>query len=182
MGPWWVRLSKSRLSETGHRHDLDIALLEVDDRDQVVDEWHLERRSLTVNNQAVLGETGDNSDHHPEPIPVDSACFQTDQILRPELTLLESSPPLDHDLGASDLFGRLPVFDPFESDLESLVNATNRPHLMGAVLDPNGGSGVEVDDVFGLDVEAEEPPETVGPPEPSYSVPSAFSRRTRRQL
>jgi hypothetical protein len=53
---------------------------------------------------------------------------------------------------------------------------------MGAVLHPHGGTGIEVDDVLGLDVETEKPLETVGASESPDSVTGTLSRRTRRQL
>jgi hypothetical protein len=65
--------------------------------------------------------------------------------------------------------------------LEALVDATNRPHLMRAALDPNRSAGIEMNDVFGLYVEAKEPTETVGTPEPADPVTATVSRRTRRQ-
>lgn len=177
-GRWW----QSRLGEAGHGHDLDITLLEVDDRDQVVYEWDLEGGAVIVHNQAVLRHTGDDSDHNPEAMPIDGACLETDQVLGPELTFLEDSPTFDIDLGTSHLLGSFSVLDPLEGHLESLVNATNRPHNVGTVLDPNRCARVEMDEVFGLDVKAKETPKTVGTSEPPDPVTSAFSRRTRRQL
>jgi hypothetical protein len=67
--------------------------------------------------------------------------------------------------------------------LKTSVYATNRPHCVGAVVDPNRCAGIEVDDVFGLYVEAEKAGEAVGTAESADSMPGpTLSRRTRRQL
>jgi hypothetical protein len=174
-------MPNSRRGEAGNGHDLQIALLEIDNRDQVVDEWHFEGRPVTVHHQPILSQAGDHADHHPEPISIDGACLEADQILRPELAFLEDSPLFDKDLGVSQHLGAFPVLDSLESDLETLVDATNRPHLMGSALDPNRSAGIEMYDVLGLYVEAKEPTETVGTPEPADPVTGTLSRRTRRQ-
>ena len=174
--------SRSRLGETGHGDDLHVTLIEVDYRDQVVDEGDLEGRSFAVDNETVLGQTGNDAHHHPEPIAVDGARLETHQILWPELAFLEGSPPFDKDFRPPERFSPLTIIDSLEGDLKALVDTTNRSHLLGVVVDPDGGTGVEVDDVLGLYVETEKPSETVGPPQSPDPVIGAFSRRTRRQL
>jgi len=179
---WRGRSWKSRPDEPGQSHDLDVTLLQVDNRDQIVDKGHFEGRTITFHDQTILGQTGDDADHHSDPSPLQAAGLETDQVCGPELTLFEGTASLDHDFGAPDLLSTFPVVDSLEGDLKTLVNATQRPHRVGAVVDPDGGSGVKVDDVFGLQVETQETLETVGTPESPYPVTGALSRRTRRQL
>ena len=158
-------------------------MLEIDHWNQVVDKGHLERWPAPVHHQTILGETGNYADHDSQPIPIDRPSLQANQILGPELAFAQVSSTLDQDLGPPYLLCRLPIIDPVESDLKSLVNATNRPHRVGAVLDPNRCSGLEVDDVFGLYVEAKKTGEAVGTAESADPMPgAALSRRTRRQL
>jgi hypothetical protein len=177
-GRWW----RSRLSEAGDGHDLEIAILQVNHRDQVIHKRHLEGRPVTVHNQAILGHSGDDSNHKPETVAVGRPRLQPDQVLRPELAFFEDPAAFDENLRSPDRFGSLPAVDPFESDLKPLVDTTNRPYEVGAVLDPDSRAGVEVDDVLWLYIEAKKPAEAVGASKPPDPVTGTFSRRTRRQL
>ena len=97
----------------------------------------------------------------PEDDPLDDADplarlvedTQPRQILRPELTIPERSTLIDRNIGTPDLFRSLPAADALECNLETTVDATNRPHHMRTVLQIDGRTGLEADRVLLVDVD-----------------------------
>jgi len=156
--------------------------LEIDHGHQRVDERDLERGAIRLlDPEAILTGAKDDIRHHPDRATVLVDDGETDQISRPVLTVAELATLGDSDLQASNLLGCLAVIDPLESQLESSVDATNRPHHVRAALEEDGRAGLDAHDVFFVDIDPQKAVQAMGTTETPDDEPLGFSRGTRRQ-
>jgi hypothetical protein len=128
-----LRWSSGVVDEARDGGDLDAPSVQVDDRDQGIDEGDLEEAVAAPHRQTILAWPLTHRLDHPDLIPRLVEDDQPDQLLGPELAVGERATLGDGDDRASDPFCGFPVGHPFEGDLEATIGAAQGLHQVRVI-------------------------------------------------
>lgn len=157
-------------------------------RNQLVDERDLEGGSRSLDHEPVLRRPMFHGDHH----STTGTHFQAHQVVGPVLVLRQVSSLGDEDIVSPERLDLIARCQSDEGDLLAFLAPPDRTHGETLTPDLDDAVGLDMDEVFVLDVDADEPVEPIGLSEsadddaPRCTLTRrrgglSFSRGTRRQ-
>lgn len=155
--------------------DLHEPGLEVDDRNQICDERHLEGRAVPLDHETGLGRPVLDTDHD----TANGTHLATDEVFGPILPLVELSGCGDEDVLIADRLGAFTSLDAFECHLPPFVATAQSADGQSGTGDIDLRAGLEVNEIGLVDIEADVSVETVGAAQ--TGDPDWISRRTQRR-
>lgn len=161
-----------RRAETFDLDDFDVATFEAHCRNELFDKGDFETGFTAFDDQTSLRW----AEYDLRDRAAGRADFQADQILRPILVVTQLSTRGHSDFEVAYGLGSRPVRNLIESDVIPAVGLANGANSMRIVAHKHSRARLEVHEVFVVDVEPEEPIESVRPAESGDLEPRLFSR------